>query len=263
MDLKKKITEMYEQKISKNEIFTYILEYIKIIDKTENSNYTEQMRKFFENITIDDFMKNLHNFFIIQPPFESIGMVELMKAMEYTKTPFEYEVFDPVEGKKVDGTIAVGYHYFLKLNHIAKDKISYRGIGPYSAKTSQPLGGKSRKGGQRLGEMEMWAVIAHGAEKNLNEFISTKSDSIKMRNKYISDKIGNTELLLESDDDAVSQSLRLLQTNLKTLGLDYFLHEDDDKKIVSPPVQPEQTKTIKDLKDLEIVTIKEGDINVK
>jgi DNA-directed RNA polymerase subunit beta len=89
------------------------------------------------------------------------------------------------------------------------------------------LGGKTRKGGQRIGEMEMWAIIAHGAEKNLNEFISTKSDSIKKRNKYLSSKIGNDELLLETDDDAVPQSLRLLQTNLKTIGLDYKLNEEE------------------------------------
>lgn len=249
MNLKKKVTEMYEQKKNKNEIYNYILEFIKIIDKTENHNYTDQMKLFFENIHIDDFMKNLHNFFIIQPPFESIHGPELQRAMKYTETSFEYEIFDPVLNKKIENTIGVGYQYFLKLNHIAKDKISYRGIGPYSAKTSQPLGGKSRKGGQRLGEMEMWAVIAHGAEKNLNEFTSTKSDSIKMRNKYISDKIGNSELLLDSDDDSVSQSLRLLQTNLKTLGLNFFLH--DDGVVPSSFPAPKQNKVKKEIKDLK------------
>lgn len=251
MDLKKKIVELYNEKKSIKEIYSYILEYIKIIDKTEDHNYTKQMEQFFENVCIKDFMKNLHNFFVIQPPFESIKIEDLQKAMKYTNTEFEYNIFDPVSNKKIENQIAVGYQYFLKLNHIAKDKISYRGIGPYSAKTSQPLGGKSRKGGQRIGEMEMWAIIAHGAEKNLNEFISVKSDSIKMRNKYISDKIGNSELLLDSDDDAVSQSLRLLQTNLKALGLDFHLHDNDQKIVRSIPVL-EKKEPIKDLSELKL-----------
>jgi hypothetical protein len=127
--------------------------------------------------------------------------------------------------------------YWFKLNHIAKDKISFRGTGPYSVKTSQPLGGKSRKGGQRLGEMEIWAIIAHGDEVNLHEFISTKSDSVKLRNKYISEQMCNSDLLLDSDDDEVPQSLRLLQADLKSIGLDYELndgtvHVDDTPEII-------------------------------
>ena len=115
----------------------------------------------------------------------------------------------------------------MKLNHISQDKVAYRGIGPYSAKTSQPLGGKTRKGGQRLGEMEVWAVIAHGDIENLREFITTKSDSIYLRNKYISQCMSNSELLNETDDDEVPQSIRLLQTSLASIGLGFEVKENE------------------------------------
>ncbi len=231
-DLKKKIKEMYDNKKPGNEIYNYVIEYIKIIDKTKDQNYTGQMIEIFKDLPITTFVNNLHNFYIIQPPFESVTRTELDMAMKYTDTPYEIKIYDKIYEQWVDQPISCGYIYFMKLNHIAQDKISYRGVGPYSNKTSQPLGGKSRKGGQRLGEMEMWSIIAHGAEQNLNEFISIKSDSIKLRNKYISQMINNSELLLDSDDDIVPQSLRLLQTNLKSIGLDYQLHEGDYKDIV-------------------------------
>jgi DNA-directed RNA polymerase beta subunit len=229
MDLKKKVREMHSTNKTQKEIYEYILEYIKIIDMTEGGNYYQQMVKIFNELPIQNFMNSLDNFFVIQPPFESIKWTQLNNAMDYTNTLFEMTVFDPISGSNIQNPINCGYMYFMKLNHIAQDKMSYRGIGPYSAKTSQPLGGKSRKGGQRLGEMEIWAVIGHGAEKNLNEFISIKSDSIKLRNKYISEMMCNSDLLLDSDDDEVPQSLRLLQTNLKSIGLDYELFEGDNK----------------------------------
>ena len=224
-DLKQIVKEKYEKKEDQKAIYDYILGFIKIIDKTKDNNYTDQMIKFFERTKIEDFIKNIDNFFIIQPPFESIGVEELNLALTYTGTKFEYECFDPIQNKILPNKIAFGYQYIVKMNHIAQDKIAVRGVGPYSAKTSQPLGGKARKGGQRLGEMEMWAVIAHGSHKNLHEFLTTKSDSIKLRNQYISEKMCNDTMLLDAEDDNVSQSLRYLQNSLKVFSLDYPLNE--------------------------------------
>ena len=260
VDLKKHVRKMFEEKKTTKEIYSYVLEYIKIIDKTENNNYTDQMKKMFETLPIKNFMDGLDNFFVIQPPFESITWGELDKAMKYTNTPYEYRIFDPISGKEIQNSIMCGFMYFMKLNHIACDKVSYRGVGPYSAKTSQPLGGKSRKGGQRLGEMEIWAVIGHDAEKNLNEFISVKSDSIKMRNKYISEMMCNSDLLLDSDDDEVPQALRLLQTNLKSIGLDYELYESD-AKFVSEPIEDDD-ETEKAIMNLKRVLESDGGKNI-
>jgi len=242
-DLKIKIQEMYDNKKSSVDIYDYILKYIRIIDMTDDHNYYKQMEQLFNVLPIDKFIADIDNFFLIQPPFESVRWNQLNEAMLYTQTPYEYKCMDPISGKDIQNDVAFGYMYWFKLNHIAKDKISYRGVGPYSAKTSQPLGGKSRKGGQRLGEMEIWAVISHGDEKNLNEFISTKSDSIQLRNKYISEEMSNFDLLLDSDDDQVPQCLRLLQTNLRSIGLDYELNDGYERQLIDDDSIDESIET--------------------
>jgi len=227
-DLREQIKDMHSKNKSKKEIDSYILNYIKIIDKTKDGNYYKQMVNILKSIELKDFMDNIDNFFIIQPPFESVKIDDLDKAMEYTHTEKEYTCFDPIQNIELQNKIAFGYQYFVKMNHIAQDKVGTRGVGPYANKTAQPLSGKSRKGGQRLGEMEIWALIGHGAEKNLKEFTTVKSDSIKLRNKYISEKMCNTAELLDSEDDAMSQSLRLLEYNLKIFGLEYPLNEGEE-----------------------------------
>lgn len=225
-DLKKNIRKMaLIDRKEKKEIDQYIMNYIDIIDKTENKYYSHQMCQYLNSVQLSDFLLGLDNFYIIQPPFESVKWEDLDKAMRYTDTKYEYPCFDPISKEVLKNEIAFGYQYFMKLNHIAQDKIAARGTGPYAAKTAQPLAGKSRKGGQRLGEMEIWAVAAHGGEKNLKEFITTKSDSIQLRNKYTSQKMSNDDKLLDEEDDSVSQSLRLLQSQLKSMGVDYELME--------------------------------------
>ena len=205
----------------------YINGFIDIIDCTENKTYSKQAKEIINGLGYNQLCSLINNFTVIQPPFQSIGTNELQKAMEYTNTKYEVRVFDPVCKKEIKNDLVFGWLYYMKLNHISQDKIAYRGIGPYSAKTNQPLCGKSRKGGQRLGEMEIWAVIAHGDEKNLNEFITTKSDSIQLRNKYISHCIGNEELLADQDDDRVPQSLRLLESCLKSVGIDFKINSNE------------------------------------
>lgn len=233
MNFKKHAEEMIEQGKTEKEIKDYLFGFINIIDKTKDKNYTAQMHEIIDPLNMDSLKPLFDRFFIIQPPFESVGTEELKKAMDYTNSKYEVSVFDPISNKKITSDLVFGWIYFMKLNHISQDKIAYRGIGPYSAKTSQPLGGKSRKGGQRLGEMEIWAVIGNGDEKNLNEFITTKSDSIRLRNKYISHCIGNDDLLSDSDDDTVPQSLRLLQNCLKSISVGFEMYEGDSNQLPS------------------------------
>lgn len=236
-DLKNNLYNKYNsnETFSKEDMKRYILDYISIIDKTENNNYSQQMELYLDSVTIEEFMDNINDFYIIQPPFESIGYEELDQAMKYTGTSYTYKCFDPISAKEqpkefksnIKNEIAFGYQYFVKMNHIAKDKIAARGVGPYAAKTCQPLDGKSRKGGQRVGEMEVWALAGHGAQENLWEILTTKSDSVRQRNKYISQAIHNDNMLLDDDDDNVSQSIRLLQAKLKSIGLDYPVIENE------------------------------------
>ena len=228
INLKETAKKMIDEGKSIDEVKKYLLDFVAIIDKTPGNNYTAQMKEILDSVDNIDTMKSVVNdFYVIQPPFQSIGTDELDAAMKYTNSKYEVTCYDPVSKKNVANKIVFGSLYFMKLNHISEDKIAYRGIGPYSAKTSQPLGGKTRKGGQRLGEMEVWAVIAHGDEENLREFITTKSDSISLRNKYISYCMGNDDLSSDSDDDEVPQSIRLLQTSLASIGLGFQVKENE------------------------------------
>jgi len=238
-DLKNRILA----KVKEDKIFTYaklkkyVLDYIKIIDNTKDHNYTEQMKTYLNSITLETFIEDIDKFYVIQPPYESIEVEQLFEAMKYTGTELEFPCFDPTrdeEGQKdlsifkqnIVNEIAFGYMYFIKMNHIAKDKLAARGVGPYTSKTSQPLDGKGRKGGQRTGEMEVWAIAAQGANQNLHEFLTTKSDSIRKRNMYISEMIHNDDMLLDDNDDSVSQAIRLFQSDLKAIGLDYHINEE-------------------------------------
>ena len=228
INLKKMSFNMLDSGKSIDDVKSFIYGFVDIIDKTPDKNYSAQLKEIFDPIQeIDVIKKAIENFYVIQPPFQSIGTDELDRAMEYTNSKYEVTCFDPVSGKNIQNKIVFGSLYFMKLNHISQDKLAARGIGPYSAKTSQPLGGKTRKGGQRLGEMEVWAVIAHGDEINLHEFTTVKSDSISLRNKYIAKCMSNDEMLDDTDDDEVPQSLRLLQTNLASLGLNFQIQEND------------------------------------
>jgi len=91
------------------------------------------------------------------------------------------ELYDGRSGEKFDHRVTVGYIYMIKLNHLVEDKIHSRSIGPYSLITQQPLGGKAQFGGQRFGEMEVWALEGHGASFTLQEMLTVKSDDIMGR----------------------------------------------------------------------------------
>ena len=99
--------------------------------------------------------------------------------------PGKQHIFDGRTGDVFDQPVLVGYSYIFKLNHLVDDKIHARSVGPYSAVTQQPLGGRSKLGGQRLGEMEVWACEGFGASYLLQEFLTTKSDSIELRNSFL------------------------------------------------------------------------------
>jgi DNA-directed RNA polymerase beta subunit len=236
-DMRNIIVKKFEDKEEEEEIKEFILNYIKIIDSTKNKEYTHQMKLFLEAVSVEYIVNHIDSFYVIQPPYESTPVDKLSEAMDYTGTRMEYPCYDPYGDdehnkdpsyfeQNIINEIAVGYQYFIKMNHISKDKIAHRGVGPYSSKTCQPLDGKNRKGGQRLGEMEVWAVAGHGAESNLWEFLTTKSDSIKKRNATISKMIQNDDMKLDENDDDVSQSIRLFQSELKTMGLDYEIKEE-------------------------------------
>jgi DNA-directed RNA polymerase subunit beta len=128
-------------------------------------------------------------------------------------------LYDGKTGDAFDNRITVGYKYMLKLNHMVDDKIHQRSIGPYSLITQQPLGGKAQFGGQRFGEMEVWALYAYGAAHSLQEILTIKSDDVPGRSKAY-EAIIKGETIRKMN---VPESFNVLVRELKGLCLDVEL----------------------------------------
>ncbi|RME68250.1 MAG: DNA-directed RNA polymerase subunit beta, partial [Alphaproteobacteria bacterium] len=131
----------------------------------------------------------------------------------------QVELYDGRTGEKFDRKVTVGYIYMLKLHHLVDDKIHARSIGPYSLVTQQPLGGKAQFGGQRFGEMEVWALQAYGAAYTLQEMLTVKSDDTAGRQKVY-------EAIVKGDDDfeaGIPESFNVLVKEMRSLGLNVEL----------------------------------------
>ena len=135
----------------------------------------------------------------------------------------KFKVFDGRTGEPFDREVAVGYMYMLKLYHMVEDKIHARSIGPYSIVTQQPLGGKAQFGGQRFGEMEVWALEAYGASYTLQEILTVKSDDVVGRLKTY-------EAIVKGENiptPGIPESFRVLTKELQSLGLDLKMYKED------------------------------------
>jgi DNA-directed RNA polymerase subunit beta len=130
-------------------------------------------------------------------------------------------LIDGRTGEPFDRKVTVGYIYMLKLHHLVDDKIHARSIGPYSLVTQQPLGGKAQFGGQRFGEMEVWALEAYGAAYTLQEMLTVKSDDVSGRTKVY-------EAIVRGDDNfeaGIPESFNVLVKELRSLGLNVELNQ--------------------------------------
>ena len=128
-------------------------------------------------------------------------------------------LWDGQTGEKFDREVTVGTIYMLKLHHLVEDKIHARSTGPYSLVTQQPLGGKAQLGGQRFGEMEVWALEAYGAAYTLQEILTVKSDDVAERTKVY-------ETIVKGDDkfeSGVPESFNVLVKEIKSLALNIDL----------------------------------------
>jgi len=216
-DLKKKLLEMIINNETSETINKYLLDYIKIIDCTKDNWYYKQFKEQLLEEINTDFINNLT---LIQAPFESASIEKLNEASSYTNTKPKQKIFDPVSQTEIINEIAVGKIYFFRMVHIADKRLASRGIGAYSRKTLQPLGGRKNKGGQRLGEMESACLIAHNAPENLFEFYTTKSDCIDLKNKYIKSYV-NTDLInMPENVDEIPESVKLLNAYFTVIGID-------------------------------------------
>ena len=150
-------------------------------------------------------------------------------------------------GEYFDNPITVGKSYILKLIHLVEDKIHARATGPYSMITEQPLAGKSQKGGQRFGEMEVWAIEAYGCSNTLQELLTIKSDDIDGRNDMYESILVRKEI--EKPNPSIPESFLALIRELQALGLDFSLKKFESG-IDSPNNLRESEKDI--FKEIEL-----------
>lgn len=167
--------------------------------------------------------------YVASPVFDGATETEVFDMLAKTELPESVKktgksvLYDGRTGDKFGQEVTVGYVYFLKLNHLVADKMHARSTGPYSLVTQQPLGGKAQHGGQRLGEMEVWALEAYGAAHTLQEMLTIKSDDVKGRTKiYESIVKGQSPM-----KPGTPESFNVLVRELQSLGLNVELTEGD------------------------------------
>ena len=161
------------------------------------------------------------NYQAIVPPFSSATITEIEDELEKAGMPKNGKVtlYDGRTGEPFEQDIAVGYMYMLKLHHMVEDKLHMRSIGPYSLITQQPLGGKAQGGGQRFGEMEVWALEGHGAAYTLREMLTVKSDDIDGRSATFDAIIKGNPI----GEPNIPASFNVLLSYLRGLALDVEL----------------------------------------
>ena len=162
---------------------------------------------------------------IATPVFDGIHEDQIKKYLTDAELPTsgKSHLYDGRTGQRLDQEVVVGYTYMLKLNHLVADKIHARAVGPYSLITQQPLGGKAQYGGQRFGEMEVWALEAYGAAYTLQELLTVKSDDVAGRTKIY-------ESLVKGDNSlqaGTPQSFNVLMKEIQSLCLDIKMGEEN------------------------------------
>ena len=133
------------------------------------------------------------------------------------------KLYDGRTGEPFDREVTVGYMYMLKLNHLVDDKMHARSTGPYSLVTQQPLGGKAQFGGQRFGEMEVWALQAYGAAYTLQEMLTVKSDDVNGRNRMYKNIVDGDHRI----EAGMPESFNVLLKELRSLGMNIEMEHDE------------------------------------
>ena len=159
---------------------------------------------------------------IATPVFDGATTDDITKMLELAKLPHEGQTYlwDGRTGEKFDRPVTVGIIYMLKLHHLVEDKIHARSTGPYSLVTQQPLGGKAQLGGQRFGEMEVWALEAYGASYSLQEILTVKSDDVAGRVKVYETIVKGEE----NFESGIPESFNVLVKEIKSLALNVELN---------------------------------------
>jgi len=212
-----------------------------IVDKARRqNNQTREVRRVLNQVYVDktdrddikdmedgqilELAENLrHGIPVASPVFDGAREDDIVTMLKEAglETSGQVTLVDGRTGEPFDQRVTVGYIYMLKLHHLVDDKIHARSIGPYSLVTQQPLGGKAQFGGQRFGEMEVWALEAYGAAYTLQEMLTVKSDDVSGRTKVY-------EAIVRGDDNfeaGIPESFNVLVKELRSLGLNVELEQ--------------------------------------
>jgi len=216
-ELGEKIAALVDASASKDELAKSMKKYFK----------TSQVDEFIDKAperTLREFAEKMRGGVPMRTPvFDGASEKEIKESLQDADLPLAGQtiLFDGRSGEAFDTPITVGMMYILKLHHLVDEKIHARSIGPYSLVTQQPLGGKAQFGGQRLGEMEVWAMEAYGAAYALQEFLTVKSDDVAGRTRMY-EAIVKGEKVLEP---GIPESFNVLLKELQALCLDVELIE--------------------------------------
>ncbi|MBP1723696.1 MAG: DNA-directed polymerase subunit beta, partial [Deltaproteobacteria bacterium] len=172
-----------------------------------------------------EFVRSLsYGIFMASPAFDGATEKEVKNLLKEAGRTVQVTLYDGRSGEPFDQKVTVGIIYMMKLHHLVDDKIHARSVGPYSLITQQPLGGKAQFGGQRLGEMEVWALEAYGAAYGLQEFLTVKSDDVLGRTRMYETIVKGGHAL----DAGVPESFNVLVKELQSLCLDMELLEKEE-----------------------------------
>ncbi|HMM37858.1 MAG TPA: DNA-directed RNA polymerase subunit beta [Desulfovibrio sp.] len=227
LELGRQLSQMLED----GEVYTKIRQDVKdVFDSPEISALVDSMNdeEFAQSV------RSLKNGVVTKTPvFDGASEDEIWGWLTKAGLPDDGKVvlYDGRTGEPFHNRVTVGVMYMLKLHHLVDEKIHARSTGPYSLVTQQPLGGKAQFGGQRLGEMEVWALEAYGAAHLLQEFLTVKSDDVAGRVKMY-EKIVKGDNFLEA---GLPESFNVLVKELMSLGLDVNLVQDEKKKLQPSP----------------------------
>jgi DNA-directed RNA polymerase subunit beta len=189
--------------------------------------------------------------YVATPAFDGLHRQDLEAIMEEAGMSKDGKqmVIDGRTGEEFDSRISVGVMYMIKLAHMVDDKLHARSVGPYSLVTQQPLGGKAQNGGQRFGEMEVWALEAYGAAYTLREILTVKSDDVVGRVKTYEAVVKGQDL----PEPGLPESFRVLKKELQALALDIRLLDEEDNEVDMRNIEEEEHRFPRSIDKEEVI----------
>jgi len=202
-----------------------IAEIRKFLDRIYNTSGKKEDLKSFSDQEIIELAKNLKRGVPMGTQvFDGASEEEIKGMLALADLPEsgQFTLYDGRTGDAFDRPVTVGYMYMLKLNHLVDDKMHARSTGPYSLVTQQPLGGKAQFGGQRFGEMEVWALEAYGAAYTLQEMLTVKSDDVTGRTRMYKNIVDGSHHM----EAGMPESFNVLVKEIRSLGINIELERE-------------------------------------